>query len=581
MTNRSLYNTTLTLLLCLVATLMLCACGGSGRTYRIGVSQCSDDAWRADMNNDMRREADCIGGISLHFRSADDDSYRQSADIDSFIDEGVDLLIVAPNEARGVTAAIRRARSKGIPVIMADRRTDTEDYDAFVGANNYELGQHAGANAIARLRGTGRVLELMGTQGSTPADERHRGFVDALQKAPGIKILDSVDVEWDAERAEDYVLHMIAGGGEQPDLVFCHNDRMARAVHMAYAKVEEQTGHHLTQPIIIGVDGLAGKDRGIDLVEQRAIAATFIYPAGGATIVQVADSLLRGLKPHRDTRLPVALVDTTNVHIVASQLKMMAQEETQISRLNERLNSTWKSYNTQNVIIIACVVIIALIGIVVALILRAYRQKVETTNLLHQKIQELEQQKRLVEEQTRKLENQRQQLLVQRTQLAMFTASQEDDESQDFITGVRDVIQEHLSDSGFGVTELAEAMCLSRAQLFRRVKEACKCSPQELIRTARLKRAAELFKKTDKSIAEVCYATGFSSPSYFTRCYKTYFDEAPRSFKRQAKEGEDEAEDVVNENGATATDDVPTDAPTDAPTDGTTDAPTDAPTDGE
>lgn len=541
MTLTSLKTVALALLFAVLATL-LTACGGE-KKFRVGVSQCSNDEWRNKMNDEMRREADCIGGMDLKFRSADDDSYRQSADIDSFIDEGVDLLVVAPNEARGVTAAIRRARSKGIPVIIADRRTDTKDYDAYVGASNYEVGHRAGTNAIARLHGHGAVLELTGLRGSTPADERHRGFVDALRGAAGIRVLDSVDVQWNTQRAEEYMLSYIKSGRERPDLIFCHNDRMAFAVHKAYetARCDDAA---LREPCIVGVDGLPGAERGIDLVERHVIDATFIYPSGGFRIVQVADSLLRGLHPQKNSLLSIALVDSTNVHIISRQLKITADEEAKISRLNARLNSTWQRYTQQNVVIIACVVIIALIGVVVALILRAYRIKVNATKLLHQKIMELEHQKRLVEEQTHTLEEQKEQLLTQRKQLALFAEKDDVPDGQEFLTNVRNVIRENIADPNFGVVELADAICLSRAQLFRKVKEACNCSPVELIRAARLKRAAELLKTTDMGIAEVCYATGFSSPSYFTRCYKSYFDEAPRTFKRQAKENRSEDEEV-------------------------------------
>lgn len=543
-------NTKTTILsLCLLAcALLLTACGGNERAFRVGVSQCSDDEWRVKMNNEMRREADCIGSISLTFRSANDDSYQQSADIDSFIEEGVDLLVVAPNEARGVTAAIRRARSKGIRVILADRNTDTKDYDAYVGASNYEVGWRAAGNAIVRLHGHGTVLEITGLRGSTPADERHRGFIDGLREAPGITVIDSVDAHWIAQQAEDYMLRYIESGREMPDFIFCHNDRMGLAVHKAYEKAAAHIAG-LRKPLIVGVDGLSGQDRGIDLVDKRVLEATFIYPSGGYRIMQVADSLLRDLKPQKNTTLSVALVDTSNVHIISAQRKMTAEEEAKISRLNDRLNSAWERYATQNTIIIAGIVIIALIGIVVALIIRAYRLKVKNTRLLHQKIVELEEQKRLVEEQARTLEEQKELLLTQRKQLALFTEkyADADAQNQDFLSSVRDAIKEHMSEPNFGVVELADAVCLSRAQLFRKVKEACNCSPVELIRAARLKRAAELFKTTDKGIAEVCYATGFSSPSYFTRCYKSYFDEAPRAFKRQAKENRDSEDEEEEE----------------------------------
>lgn len=595
-------------------TAMFVACHEERTVRHVGVSQCSSDDWRTKMNNEMLREAAYIGNMELHIRSAADNSDRQSADIDSFINEGVDLLIVSPNEALGVTAAIRRARAAGIPVILVDRRITTNDYDVFIGADNYAIGYKAGRYAASALDGQGRIVELTGLRGSSSAEDRHRGFADALKESPGINFSESIDASWNDADARQTAETLIASTDlPQPDLIFAHNDRMAAGARSAYA---DTPGVRI--PHFIGVDALNGKEHGIDYVLDRKLLASLIYPSGGDRAIQVADSLMRGLKVQRDISLPVALVDSANVHIVELQMIQIAKEEAKINSLNQRLGSFWDRFSQQGTMLSTCIIIIVLIGVIIVLVLRSYWSKVKTNRELNIRKTELEEQKATLETQKERLEaqkarlegqtgtleaqkhtlevqtlkletqratlehqkmlleshkktlvnqkhmleqqkmdlekqadrlheqtaqlrlqaetleQQKDKLLNQRTQLALLTERLEKAEDQCFISNVRDVINRNLADPEFGVVELAEGVCLSRAQLFRKVKEACNCSPVELIRAARLKRAAELLGTTDKSVSEVCFATGFSSPSYFTKCYKAYFDTPPRNFKKTA-----------------------------------------------
>lgn len=167
--------------------------------YVIGMSQCSDDSWRHKMNNEILREAMFYDGVSVEIRSAHDDNRRQIEDIRHFIDKKVDLLIVAPNEAAPITPVVEEAFDRGIPVIVVDRKILSDKYTAFMGADNYEIGREVGNYLAAKLGGKGNIVELTGLSGSTPAMERHQGFLSAISHYPDILLLAKADAAWERE----------------------------------------------------------------------------------------------------------------------------------------------------------------------------------------------------------------------------------------------------------------------------------------------------------------------------------------------------------------------------------------------
>lgn len=121
--------------------LVLCSCGKRKPEYIIGVSQCSDDAWRKKFNDELRIAAFSNSNVELKFSSSYDDAKLQMKQIDKFVDMKVDLLIVAPGQVT-VSEAIERAYDKGIPVIVFDRRPRSDKYTAYIGADNEETGRN-------------------------------------------------------------------------------------------------------------------------------------------------------------------------------------------------------------------------------------------------------------------------------------------------------------------------------------------------------------------------------------------------------------------------------------------------------
>ena len=250
---------------------ILTACSNGGKQYKIGISQCSDDIWREKQNSELRMGAYFHRNVKLCFAAAYDSDERQVQQIDSLVATGIDLLIVAPNQVATISPAIDRAYDKGIPVIVFERKTNSQKYTAYMGADNYEMGRVMGDYIASRLQGKGRVLEVMGLKGSSPAIERHNGFEDALKDHPNMEKIATLQGDWTEQSAYQAVKNY-KGDLSQVDFVFGQNDRMAVGVRKAL----EEKGLLSAKTLFCGIDGLPGEDGGIRLVRDSVLDATYI-----------------------------------------------------------------------------------------------------------------------------------------------------------------------------------------------------------------------------------------------------------------------------------------------------------------
>lgn len=382
--------------LCILC-LLLSGCQRKRPHHLIGVSQCSDDEWRAQMNKEISREALFYPDVEINIRSANDNNDQQIADIERFISEGVDLLVVSPNEADAITPVVEKAYNKGIPVVLVDRKINSDRYTAYIGADNYEMGRQIGIYIASRLRTGGNVVELTGLKGSTPARDRHRGLIEALANNSQIHLIASADAGWfeqSARQAFDSILPLYP----HIDLVFAHNDRMALGAHdAAVEKGREQ------EMLFVGVDALSGHGLGVELVTDSTLDATFIYPTGGDRVMQVAMNILEKRPYPRETLLSTALVNRQNARIMQMQTTHIVTLDEKIEKLNSQLDAFLMRYSAQRMFLYACIVILILVGILLAFIVRAFWTK----NRLNAELSKQKQQ----------LENQRDQLITLSRQL--------------------------------------------------------------------------------------------------------------------------------------------------------------------
>ena len=260
------------------------------------MSQCNlGEPWRVQMNQDLQKAAANHPEIELLFKDAQNDSLRQRAQVEEFTNQGVDLLIVSPKEAVPLTPPIVEAYRKGIPVIVLDRKIASEDYTSFIGADNRQIGHAAGLWIKDRLKGKGQVVELKGLMTSTPGQDRHLGFRQAIEGSE-INVLFEADMKWLEPEARKEMESALARY-RTIDLVYAHNDPGAHGAYLAAKAAGREK-----EILFVGIDALP--QEGQAYVSQGILAASFEYPTGGAEAVQVALDILNKKKVPKNIELP-------------------------------------------------------------------------------------------------------------------------------------------------------------------------------------------------------------------------------------------------------------------------------------
>ena len=334
------------------------------------------------MNEELKREVALYqANTEVLIRSVKDDTPKQIADIEWFIEQKVDVLVVSPNESEACTPVIEKAYQQGIPVILVDRKIATESYTAYVGANNYQIGKEAGHYAIGILKGKGNIAEVRGTKGSTSDAERHKGFVDALKNAPEVQI---VAETWGNFLQADAKTQMQQLFQEHPhiDLVFAMNDPMAAGTHEAAMQFNGKI------PFIIGVDAL--QQVGIQNIENNVQDASFIYPTGGEKVIELAMKILHKQPFERENILNTTVVDKSNVRILQLQTEQIAEKQAKIENINNQLSESLIQHTNQRMLLYLSITAIVLITVFLLMAIRAYRAKSKTNSELKRQKEQLE-----------------------------------------------------------------------------------------------------------------------------------------------------------------------------------------------
>lgn len=344
--------------------------------YKIGISQCSEDDWRIKMNEEIEREVLLHDDVEVEIRSADDSSNKQIADLDYFLNNDFDIIIVAPNEADALTPKIKEIYESGKPVILFDRDINGEFYTARIGADNEGLGKLAAHYGVHITGGGAKAIELRGLPGSSPAVGRHIGFKEEFEKEGGT-IVASEPANWnqkDAEHKMDSLLRIYP----DVELIYAHNDRMAIGAS------ESVRRKGLTGIKIIGID--AAPAIGIKAVADSVINATFLYPTEGHRIIQTALTILKNEPYERVTILPVSsAVDNSNADILLLQNENIIEETHKMEILKSHLDEYWTRHNSQTILFYACIVIIVLLLVLALLITWDYwKNKKHHRTLLEQ-----------------------------------------------------------------------------------------------------------------------------------------------------------------------------------------------------
>ena len=346
------------------------SCGKRTPKYVIAVSQCSEDIWRKKMNDELRIATFPHGNVELRIVSANDDVDRQIKQIDQFVDQGVDLLIVAPIQGN-VAKAMDRAYDKGIPVIMFDRRTPSNKYTAYIGADNEEMGRNIAKFLSSQISGSGRILEICGLQSSSPAHFRQKGFDQEVARHPNMNIVGCLKADWTQESAYQLMDSLLSGPHAEFDYVFAHNDRMAKGAMDAARK------HHLDLDRIkfLGTDAVALQGGGLQMVRDGELLASYIYPTRGDKVMELAMDILEKKKFKKENLLSSALVTSDNANVLLMQDEEMKRQSDNLISLSRRVETTTNAFDTQRSYLFMLLFLVAMLIIVCALALKAYLAK--------------------------------------------------------------------------------------------------------------------------------------------------------------------------------------------------------------
>ena len=261
------------------------------KAYRhlIGISQANlTEPWRITMNEEIKEAAASHPEIRLIFTDAAMDTQRQIKDIQMLIGYGIDLLIVSPNDSVLLSPLIAEVE-KTTPTIVLDRNTSGSGHSLYIGPDNLRIGQLAGEFILNQLGETGgNIVEILGRADSPSSQQRSEGFHQVVQAHPQYQIIAQLTANWMQDQAEDRTKEFLIITQQPIDIIFAQNDSMAFGAAIAFDKLRARRAG------IIGVDGLQGKNGGIELVQNQILSATITCPTGGAQAIEYALLILNG-----------------------------------------------------------------------------------------------------------------------------------------------------------------------------------------------------------------------------------------------------------------------------------------------
>ena len=397
------YNT----LFILLATLILATGCTSNYKYKIGVSQCVGGRWREKANIEMLSAQHLYDtDVKVIIKNADNSNERQCLQIDSLINEGVDLLVVSPNDYHALNSSLQHARDKNIPIIFFDRTTAMKDYTAYIGGDNVEAGRKMAEYAAMLCRDSvktdGRrpiVLEMSGPSDMSPAVERHSGFSETMKQYPSIEY-HHVPGQWSYDDCKRIMQRWLKDG-KIVDIVFCHSDLVAFG---AYEAAKEFHKEHDIR--FLGIDGLPGE--GIDAVQKGQLSASYIYPTHGEEVIALALRILEGKPFERVNNMKSFVVTPQNVADISLSSNSLMKQNQYLATIQSKLETYLGFYHIQRSLLIVAFLVILLLAVAVATTWRA----VKVTRRANRRMRELN------DEQTRFFTNASHQLRTPLTLIA-------------------------------------------------------------------------------------------------------------------------------------------------------------------
>lgn len=339
----------------------------------------------------MDRELAFHPELDFEVLVADNNSQTQIGQIRELASTGIDLLIVSPNESIPLTPVVEEVNRSGIPVILIDRKTESERYTAFIGADNYEIGATA-ANYIASQFPKGvHIIELQLGMTMTPAQGRSRGFRDASIKFSGMETVAQIEM---TAGMDDLKAQFLDALQQHPEAraIFAHSDFLAEN---AYRWAQE--AGRTDELFFLGIDGIPGLGKGIQAVEDGVLDASLLYPTGGAEAIQLALAILNNLPFEKNNILQTIVINKSNARILHLQMKKVESLQRSIDGQKEAIEDLNTVYLNQRVYIFILILSLLLAVVSGGVLLKSLKAKEEMNRNLEARNQEvLEQQQQIV-----------------------------------------------------------------------------------------------------------------------------------------------------------------------------------------
>ena len=360
-------------LLLLVALFTLAGCT-SNYKYKIGVSQCVGGPWREKANNEMLSAQHLYDNdVKVIIRNADNSNERQCQQIDSLVDEGVDLLIVSPNDYNVLNKSLQRASDKNIPIVFFDRTTALKHYAAYIGGDNVDAGRSMAEYAVSLCRDSVRVngrkpvvLEITGPLEISPDIDRYNGFSNYISHHSDIDYKHCTS-KWTYDDTRHIMTRWLEAGNTA-DVVFCHSDLAALAAYDAAKSMGKERRMYF-----LGIDGLPGKGEGIEAVQQRRLTASYIYPTHGEEVIALALRILEGKPFQRVNNMKSYVVTPQNVVDVSLSSNALMTQNQYLATIQSKLETYLGFYHTQRTLLIVSLLVILFLIVAVVTTWRAVR----------------------------------------------------------------------------------------------------------------------------------------------------------------------------------------------------------------
>lgn len=484
----------------LLVSSFLSSCEYNEQKIRIGFSQCTGGEWREQMNQEILSEACFYDNVEVYIKNASGNIEQQIKDIQSLIAKKVDLLIISPLEDSTLIDTFNNLDFHNIPVLLIDRKISSNKYVAFVGASNWDVGVSA-AKYVMELRADmpTKILQIRGYDKSTATYEREAGFVNTLRPYANFDIytivagkdLDGKKVEQTTQILQDNLPRL-----KEADIIYAFNDAMALAAYGILKKADIQ---HM--PIIIGIDGMLGYNKGINSVKEGIITASIVYPTGGRKAIDVGMKIINRISVPKENQLSTILIDKSNVSAYYEQGLNIIELQQKIELLQQKYQKNKENF--QWIVFISWTLSIIVIILLIWHIYIYRRKQNEPETKLGMEVVEDEE---------------------------GIILKNNSDTDRLFKEKIISYTDEHYMEYECDLSVLIDELSVSRIVFYKKFKQLFNDTPNNYLKKYRLEKSKELILLNQYTYAEIGYKVGFTSPAYYTKCFKDEYDQTPSQY---------------------------------------------------